>query len=67
MRVVAAILPRYPARESHSLEPVKVHLLERSQRVAIPAGRAFGLYADAANLEPMTPPWLHFRLTTRGR
>jgi ligand-binding SRPBCC domain-containing protein len=66
MRVVAAILPRYPARESHSLEPVKVHLLERSQRVAIPAGRAFGLYADAANLEPMTPPWLHFRLTSPG-
>jgi len=45
---------------------VRVHLLERSQRVALPVERAFALYADAANLEPMTPPWLHFRLTDRG-
>jgi ligand-binding SRPBCC domain-containing protein len=42
---------------------VKVHLLERSQRVDIPVERAFDLYADTRNLEPMTPPWLHFRLT----
>ena len=45
---------------------MKVHLLERSQRVRIPAERAFAFYADAANLEPMTPPWLHFRLTNAG-
>ena len=42
------------------------HLLERSQRVPVPAARAFGFYADALNLEPMTPPWLHFRVTTPG-
>jgi ligand-binding SRPBCC domain-containing protein len=45
---------------------VTVHLLERSQRVEIPIERAFDLYADSRNLEPMTPPWLHFRLTTPG-
>jgi ligand-binding SRPBCC domain-containing protein len=45
---------------------VPVHLLERSQRVAIPIERAFALYADSGNLEPMTPPWLHFRLTDPG-
>jgi len=45
---------------------VTVHLLERSQRVEIPLERAFDLYADSRNLEPMTPPWLHFRLTSRG-
>jgi ligand-binding SRPBCC domain-containing protein len=45
---------------------VKVHLLERSQRVEIPVEHAFDLYADTHNLEPMTPPWLHFRLTNDG-
>jgi ligand-binding SRPBCC domain-containing protein len=45
---------------------VKVHILERSQRVDIPVQRAFDIYADTHNLEPMTPPWLHFRLTNEG-
>jgi ligand-binding SRPBCC domain-containing protein len=45
---------------------VKVHLLERRQRVEIPIELAFDFYADSRNLEPMTPPWLHFRLTTPG-
>jgi ligand-binding SRPBCC domain-containing protein len=45
---------------------VNVHLLERSQRVDIPVERAFDFYADTRNLEPMTPPWLHFRLTSEG-
>jgi hypothetical protein len=45
---------------------VREHILQRSQRVPVPAERAFGFYADAVNLEPMTPPWLHFRVTTPG-
>jgi len=45
---------------------VSEHLLERSQRVGVPAERAFDFYADARNLEPMTPPWLHFQVTTPG-
>ncbi len=32
----------------------------------MPVERAFAFYTDALNLEPMTPPWLHFRLTTPG-
>lgn len=43
-----------------------IHLLERSQRVEVPAERAFDFYVDARNLEPMTPPWLHFEVTTPG-
>lgn len=43
-----------------------IHLLERSQRVEVPAERAFEFYVDALNLEPMTPPWLHFEVTTPG-
>jgi ligand-binding SRPBCC domain-containing protein len=45
---------------------VREHLLERSQRVEVPVERAFGFYADALNLEPATPPWLHFNVTTPG-
>lgn len=47
-------------------EAVHIHLLERSQRVEVPAERAFDFYVDARNLEPMTPPWLHFEVTTPG-
>jgi ligand-binding SRPBCC domain-containing protein len=45
---------------------VREHLLQRSQRVPVPPERAFDFYADALNLEPMTPPWIHFRVTTPG-
>ena len=45
---------------------MRIHLLERSQRVEVPAERAFDFYVDALNLEPMTPPWLHFEVTTPG-
>jgi ligand-binding SRPBCC domain-containing protein len=45
---------------------VSVHVLERSQRVEVSVERAFDFYVDARNLEPMTPPWLHFKVTTPG-
>jgi ligand-binding SRPBCC domain-containing protein len=45
---------------------VKVHELERRQPVGIPAAEAFAFYGDSLNLEPMTPPWLNFRVTTPG-
>jgi ligand-binding SRPBCC domain-containing protein len=45
---------------------VPIHLLERSQRVDVPVDRAFAFYGDALNLEPLTPPWLHFAVTTPG-
>lgn len=32
----------------------------------MPIDRAFDFYSDALNLEPMTPPWLHFKVTTPG-
>jgi ligand-binding SRPBCC domain-containing protein len=43
-----------------------VHLLRRSQRVEVPIDRAFAFYGDSRNLEPLTPPWLHFEVTTPG-
>ena len=41
-----------------------MHVLERSQRLELPAERAFEFYADALNLEAITPPWLGFRVVT---
>lgn len=37
-------------------------LLERSQRIELPPERAFALFAEAGNLEAITPPWLGFRI-----
>jgi ligand-binding SRPBCC domain-containing protein len=45
---------------------VPPHVLERSQRFEVPIEQAFEFYVDAGNLEPMTPPWLHFEVTTPG-
>lgn len=30
----------------------------------MPPAEAFDFYGDALNLEPLTPPWLHFEVTT---
>jgi ligand-binding SRPBCC domain-containing protein len=38
-----------------------VHVLERSQRIERPLGEVFAFYADAGNLERITPPWLGSR------
>lgn len=43
---------------------MRVHVLERAQRVGLPPERAFDFYGDASNLEPLTPPWLRFEVTT---
>jgi ligand-binding SRPBCC domain-containing protein len=43
---------------------MRVYVLERRQRVDVPAERAFAFYADARNLEAITPPWLRFRVLT---
>ena len=32
----------------------------------MPPDEAFGFFADAHNLEAITPPWLGFEITTRG-
>ena len=42
------------------------HLLEREQRLPAGLEESFGFFADALNLEAITPPWLGPRVTTRG-
>ena len=39
-------------------------MLERSQRLELPAERAFEFFTDASNLEAITPPWLDFKVVT---
>ncbi len=40
------------------------HHLVALQHFPLPPPRVFPLFADASNLEPMTPSWLRFRILT---
>jgi ligand-binding SRPBCC domain-containing protein len=41
-----------------------IHRLERTLRVARPRDEVFAFFADATNLEAITPPFLRFRVLT---
>jgi ligand-binding SRPBCC domain-containing protein len=43
---------------------MKVHVLEREQLLPRPPGEVFPFFADARNLEAITPPLLRFRVVT---
>jgi ligand-binding SRPBCC domain-containing protein len=44
--------------------PPSLHTLEREQVLPLAPADAFEFFADAVNLEAITPPWLHFALDT---
>jgi ligand-binding SRPBCC domain-containing protein len=41
-----------------------IHTLERKQLLPLPSAEAFDFFADAHNLEAITPPWLRFKVVT---
>jgi ligand-binding SRPBCC domain-containing protein len=45
---------------------LSVHILRREQRLPGAPGDVFPFFADARNLEAITPPWLGFSVTTPG-
>jgi ligand-binding SRPBCC domain-containing protein len=46
---------------------IRDRVLERSQVVPVDVEEAFGFFADAWNLEAITPPWLRFRILEAPR
>lgn len=49
--------------ERHPSEP-GAYLLKCEQFLPVPRERAFGFFADAFQLEAITPPWLRFQVLT---
>ena len=45
---------------------MSVHVLSREQLIARPRSEVFAFFADASNLERITPRFLRFRITTPG-
>jgi ligand-binding SRPBCC domain-containing protein len=53
-------------RVTNSAAPVRIHTLRREQQIPRPREEVFAFFADAHNLEEITPPWLGFRTLTPG-
>lgn len=45
---------------------MSVHVLRRELLVPFPRDKVFAFFAEATNLERITPPWLRFHVSTPG-
>jgi ligand-binding SRPBCC domain-containing protein len=43
---------------------MRVHEIQSELWLPLPPGELFSFFADAANLDALTPPWLHFTILT---
>ena len=43
---------------------MKIHTFETELWLTLPLEEVFPFFADAANLDDLTPPWLHFHIVT---
>ena len=48
------------------MAPVTTHVFETELWLPVPREKVFPFFADARNLEVLTPPWLHFTVLTPG-
>jgi len=46
---------------------MKIYTLDKQILLPRPREEVFAFFADARNLETITPPWLRFRITTPGK
>ena len=58
------VIPARAPRRECIVRAMKSHVFETSQWVPTPVGATFDSFADAANLEAITPSFLHFRILT---
>ena len=49
-----------------SWQPVTLHVFESELWLPVPLEKVFPFFADARNLELLTPPWLNFQVLTPG-
>lgn len=56
-----------PAPRMRITRGMKVHTLSREQHLERPPAEVFAFFADARNLEAITPPALRFRVVTPDR
>ncbi len=45
---------------------MKIYFFEDELVLPVPIGEVFGFFAEARNLERLTPPWLRFEVLTKG-